>query len=76
MLFEEMLKDERAEGREEGRIAEAQEMIFELLSLYGEVPADLTERIRSVKDIAALRQLLKKASQAKSLSEFESVTDL
>ncbi len=116
MLFEEMLKDERTEGWEEGRasglaegkakglvegkteglaegraeglvegrtqghaqgrIEGAQEMIFELLSLYGEVPADLGERIRSVKDTAALGQLLKKAAQVKSISEFESLTEL
>ncbi len=104
MLLEEMLKDERAEGweqgREEGRaeglaegrteglvegrmqghaqgrIEEAQEMIFELLSLYEEIPTDLKERIRSVKDTAVLRQLLKQAAQVKSISEFESVTDL
>ncbi len=84
MLFEEMLKDERAEGWEEGRtqghaqgrIEGAQEMIFELLSLYGEVPADLRKRIRSVEDTAALGQLLKMAAQVKSISEFESVTDL
>ena len=79
-----MLKDERAEGWEEGRtqghaqgrIEGAQEMIFELLSLYGEVPADLRKRIRSVEDTAALGQLLKMAAQVKSISEFESVTDL
>ncbi len=96
MLFEEMLKDERTEGWEEGRasglaeglvkgrtqgqaqgrIEGAQEMIFELLSLYGEVPADLGKRIRSVEDTAALGQLLKKAAQVKSISEFESVTNL
>ncbi len=80
MLLEEMLKDERAEGlvegRTQGRIEGAQEMIFELLSLYGEVPADLRKRIRSVQDTAALGQLLKMAAQVKSISEFESVTDL
>ncbi len=84
MLFEEMLKDERAEGWEEGRaeghaqgrIEEAQEMIFEVLSLYGGVPANLKERICAVKDSAALRQLLKQAAQVKSISEFESVMNL
>ncbi len=88
MLFEEMLKDERAEGREEGRaegkaegLVEGQtnglsEAVLELLSVYGEVPADLREYICSLKDTAALRQLLKKAAQAKSISEFESLTDL
>ncbi len=104
MLFEEMLKDERAEGWEEGRtsglaegkakglvegkaeglvegrtqgrIEGAQEMIFELLSLYGEVPADLGKRIRCVEDTAALGQLLKMAAQVKSISEFESLTEL
>ena len=88
MLFEEMLKDERAEGREEGRaegkaegLVEGQtnglsEAVLELLSVYGEVPADLREYICSLKDTVALRQLLKKAAQAKSISEFESLTDL
>ena len=76
MLFEEMLKDERAEGRAEGLASGLSEAVLELLTVYGEVPADLTNRIRSVKDVAALRQLLKKAAQVKSISEFESVTDL
>ena len=70
------LAEGRMQGHAQGRIAEAQEMIFELLSLYGEVPADLKEHICAIKDSAALRQLLKKAAQVKSISEFESVTDL
>ncbi len=76
MLLEEMLKDERAEGRAEGLASGLSEAVLELLTVYGEVPADLTNRIRSVKDVAALRHLLKKAAQVKSISEFESVTDL
>ena len=64
------------QGHAQGRIAEAQEMIFELLSLYGEVPADLKEHICAVRDTAVLRQLLKQAAQVKSISEFKSVTDL
>lgn len=72
MLFEELLKDERAEGKAEG-LALA---IFNVLGAYGEVPEELRSSILSVKNSDVLEQLLKSAVQAKSVSEFRSVTNL
>lgn len=68
MLFEEMLRDERAEGKAEA--------IFELLAMHGEVSEELGSRIMSVKDSDMLKQLLKCAAEAKTISEFVSKTNL
>ena len=76
MLFEEMLKDEHAEGIAEGRVVELVETILEILEGYGEIPESLRSRIMSIKDNHVLRQLLKYAVQATSISEFDSMMNL
>ena len=83
MLFEEMLRDERAEGKAEGKaegIAEGMaylaEAILEVLEGYGEVPDELRSRIMSEKDGNVLKQLLKCAVQATTISEFDSMINL
>lgn len=69
MLFEEMMSRERAEGKAEG-LAEA---ILEILKGCGEIPENLRDRIMSEKDGSVLRQLLRNAVQATTISEFESM---
>lgn len=76
MLFEEMLRDERAEGKAEG-IAEGIVLaILSVLKTYGEVPKELNSNIASIKDTDALKELLNCAVRAKSISEFKSMTNL
>ena len=53
MLFEEMMRNERAEGKAEA--------ILDILETYGEIPESLKTRIMSIKDTRVLRQLLKDA---------------
>ena len=68
MLFEEMLRDERAEGKAEA--------ILEILEDYGEVSEELRSRIMSIKNNCILKQHLKYAVQATTISEFESMINL
>lgn len=46
MIFEEMLRDERTAGREEGRIENAKETLFLLLQNFGVVSKELSVKIR------------------------------
>lgn len=72
MLFEEMLKEERAEGKAEGISLS----ILSILETYGDIPEELREEIMSVESADVLEKLLKSAIQVKSVSEFRSVTGL
>lgn len=72
MLFEEMLRDERAEGKAEGLSL----AILNILGAYGQIPEELNSSILSVGDADVLEQHLKSAVQAKSISEFRSMTNL
>lgn len=67
MIFQELLHEERAEGKVEGKA----EDILELLSeLDEEIPASVEERILLEKDLEVLKKLLKAAAKAKSVEEF------
>ena len=72
MLFEEMMRNERAEGKAEGKA----EAILEILEARGEISESLRSRIMSEKDSSVLRQLLKNAVQAATISEFDSMMNL
>ena len=72
MLFEEMMRNERAEGKAEGKA----EAILEILEARGEISESLRSRIMSEKDSSVLRQLLKNAVQATTISEFDSMLNL
>ena len=72
MLFEEMMRNERAEGKAEGKA----EAILEILEARGEISESLRSRIMSEKDSSVLRQLLKNAVQATTISEFDSMMNL
>ena len=67
MIFEEMLREEK----QEGRIEATQEGILELLEEIGEIPCELQEKIRNLESIEILKVLLKLAARTDSLDAFE-----
>ena len=78
MIFEEMLRDERAEGKAEG-IAEGKaegkteavlEMLLELMNDLGEISDELRNRIASEKDLETLKKWHRLAARSESLDEF------
>ncbi|MCX8510385.1 MAG: hypothetical protein ORN83_01400, partial [Chthoniobacteraceae bacterium] len=59
--------------REEGREAEAERSIIDVLNIrFGRVPEGLSEKIRSEPSLAKLRDLLIHALKASSLEDFAS----
>ena len=72
MILEQMLKDERREGRSEGRISGISESLLSLLEVkFGAVPEELREKINSVQDSSALNEWFKLAAKAESLEDFQ-----
>ena len=72
MILEQMLKDERREGRSEGRISGISESLISLLEVkFGAVPEELREKINSVQDSSALNKWFKLAAKAESLEDFQ-----
>lgn len=67
MIFEEMLREEKQEGRLEA----TQESVLELLEESGEIPCELQEKIRNLENLETLKVLLKLAARADSLHTFE-----
>ena len=67
MIFEEMLREEKQEGRLEGR----QEAVLEFLEELGDIPAELQEKIKNLENIEKLKMLLKLAVRADSIADFE-----
>lgn len=70
IIFEEMLRDERTAGREEGRIENAKETLFLLLQNFGVVSKELSVKIQTQQDSEVLKQGTQIAFQSKSLEEF------
>ena len=66
MIFEEMLRAERAEGKAEAVL----EMLLELMSNLGEIPDELRNRITSEKDLETLKKWHRLAARSESLDEF------
>lgn len=66
MILEEMLRDERAEGRAEGKA----ESIMVFLEELGTVPEMLCDRIMKEKDPQVLTRWLKLSAKAASVDEF------
>jgi len=66
MSFYEMLKEERSDGKLEGRI----ESILELLEDLGEISQELRDKIEEQEDIATLKAWTKLAAKAKSIEQF------
>ena len=66
IIFEEMLRDERAEGKAEAVL----EMLLELMNDLGEIPDELRNRITSEKDLETFKKWLRLAARSESLDEF------
>lgn len=66
MLFEELLRNERKEGKIEGKI----EDILELLGDMGTLPEGLREKIETESDVATLNAWHKIAAKAGSIEQF------
>lgn len=66
MIFEEMLRDEHAEGKAEGKI----EDILELLEELGAISEELRNKIASEKDLEVVKKWHKIAAKSDSLEEF------
>lgn len=66
MLFQEMLKDERTEGRIQGK----RESILELLAELGTVSNEVCEKIASEANVEVLSKWLKLAAKAESIEQF------
>ena len=66
MIFEEMLREEKQEGRLEAK----KESILELLEELGDIPQELRDRIGNLDDAGKLRALLKMAAKADSIPSF------
>lgn len=66
MLFEELLKDERKEGKAEGRA----ECIIELLEELSVVQEELRNKILEEQNILVLKRWFKLAAKAESIEQF------
>ena len=66
MIFEEMLREERAEGRVESKA----EAVLEILEDLGVIPEYVREKIMNEKDLQTLTRWLKLAAKAGSFEEF------
>ncbi|MDY4668581.1 MAG: hypothetical protein SO415_01095 [Oliverpabstia sp.] len=71
MIFEEMLKEEKQEGRLEA----TREAVLELLEELGEIPEELQDKIGRLEDVVKLKSLHKMAARADSISAFEKETE-
>ena len=77
MIFEEMLKEERAEGfakgreegLQEGRIT-LKETLLLFLQKFGDVPDEVLEQIQAQQDMEVLKNWMQTAFQSKTLEEF------
>jgi len=66
MLFEEMLRDERKEGRAEGQAL----AVVSILKGKGEVSDDLKDCVMNEKDVSILEKWVLLAAEVKSVEEF------
>ena len=77
MIFEEMLKEERAEGfakgreegREEGR-STLKETLLLFLQSFGDIPDEVLEQIQAQQDMEVLKNWMQTAFRSKTLEEF------
>lgn len=71
MIFQEMLADEREEGRIEGKLSARIEDILEFLESLGTVSQELKARIQKEKDMETLKRWNKLAAKVESINEFQ-----
>ena len=72
MIFEEMLREEKQEGRLEA----TRENILEFLEDLGEIPEDLQTKLEDLEDLTKLKALHKIAAKADSLCAFEEKAEI
>lgn len=78
MIFEEMLKEEHAQGLEEGRreglvegcVSTLKERLLLFLKNFGEVPNEISEQIQLQQETEVLKHWMKIAFQSETLDEF------
>lgn len=71
-----LMEDSRIDGIEIGRIESLQESILDFLNDIGNIDSGLEEIVRSQCDEAVLKQWMRQAARANSISEFEKKIDL
>ena len=71
MSLQEGRKEGRQEGRQEGSLAQARESVIEALEIrFGEISADLRERINALDNLRTLKAQLRRAITVPSLDQF------
>jgi predicted transposase/invertase (TIGR01784 family) len=74
MLFQELLKEERAEGREEGRaevLKVMKDSILAIIGTKGSITEGLRERIVDEEDVQVLTAWIQLATKAESVEQFQ-----
>lgn len=71
MIFEEMMRDERKAGREEGLQEGLRVSIYELLEDIGTISDELQDQINELSDVKQLKKLHKLAAKSESIEIFE-----
>ena len=71
VLLEELLKEERESGKEEGKA----ETILVFLSRLGEVPIELREKILHEKNLDILNSYSEKAAMSNTMEEFRKLIE-
>ena len=75
MIFQEMLRDERAAGKEEGKVEGKVEEVLDFLQDLGNVSEKLEKRIMSETDLECLRRWIKLAARSATIEDFVSKMD-
>lgn len=75
MVFQEMLSEERAVGRNEGKQEMQKETIVRLLGKLGSLSDSLRKQIEEEADSEVLDSLYEKAMEAESLEQFYGEAD-
>lgn len=70
MLLELLMEDERREGRKEGELRAAIEMLQIALEKFGQLPSSLLEALHQQQDIDKIKSWMQTALAAQSLDEF------
>lgn len=70
MIFEEMLREEKMEGKQEGSLEAKKEFILELLEELGDIPEKMRDEIESLREPEQLKALHKMAAKADSIGTF------
>ena len=70
MLFQEMLREERTEGKAEGILLGKAGDVVELLEELGPISDEVREKIMTEKNLETLGKWLKLAAKAESMEEF------